>query len=515
MDTGMFDLLSDTSHLNALDFPVSDEMLASMEDICPGLFSGLGTTSVAPFQHVGPYQTGEFGSTPVDFSRCTPAPAVTSMLAPPPAQPMHNTGFPVGSSDSYPVTSAPGTYSQANGSVINEVTHTGGNVSSSTVNGTDGEGDLLASLLNSSSSDGMPGLPLNFNPNDPETIRLALEMMEGAGLDPAEYGLDDRGGVTLTTALASPAGSQDSFGSGDDSGVGLSPGSLGSSTPRDDDFLSEEVYKQLQVDPDLVHSLIMQNGSLVVDPSKVSPAPVQPEVAAQTVNLTNVGSPVGSVSSPVALELPNPPSPTASQISDEEYQAMANAMEMDQGEEVTLPTHGPKEGSDKKRKSCKKGKKAKATIDFQVVEDAFMPIVQRKMPKMTVAKLVKMPPDSFNTILDKCNLDELSIINMKEWRRRKKNKNAASIARKKKREVLEGLEAGKGDLVEELAKLQERVEKAEQGIAKWKPRALAAEQKAYAEGRALEVYHLMKKENDQEGMSRALNELAKLQGIQL
>ena len=70
-------------------------------------------------------------------------------------------------------------------------------------------------------------------------------------------------------------------------------------------------------------------------------------------------------------------------------------------------------------------------------------------------KLLDMPADSFNHLMDRSGLSENDMAYMKEWRRKGKNKMAAQIARKRKREEVDEMAAEVDSLKEELAMLKE------------------------------------------------------------
>lgn len=80
-------------------------------------------------------------------------------------------------------------------------------------------------------------------------------------------------------------------------------------------------------------------------------------------------------------------------------------------------------------------------------------------PNMSVTlerdKLLDMPADRFNHLLDRSGLSENDMAYMKEWRRKGKNKMAAQIARKRKREEVDEMAAEVDTLKEELAMLKE------------------------------------------------------------
>jgi len=70
-------------------------------------------------------------------------------------------------------------------------------------------------------------------------------------------------------------------------------------------------------------------------------------------------------------------------------------------------------------------------------------------------KLLSMPADRFNHLLDRSGLSENDVAYMKEWRRKGKNKMAAQQARKRKREEVDEMATEVNNLREELAMLRE------------------------------------------------------------
>jgi flagellar capping protein FliD len=98
---------------------------------------------------------------------------------------------------------------------------------------------------------------------------------------------------------------------------------------------------------------------------------------------------------------------------------------------------------------------------------------------ITRDKLIIMAVEDFNSLLDEANLTEIEIAFMKEWRRRGKNKMAAQIARKRKREELSELEDDMGTLHHKRDQLQQNVVDLTNLIASFKRRVEMAETKVY------------------------------------
>lgn len=98
---------------------------------------------------------------------------------------------------------------------------------------------------------------------------------------------------------------------------------------------------------------------------------------------------------------------------------------------------------------------------------------------ITRDKLVIMPVEDFNSLLDEALLTEIEVAFMKEWRRRGKNKMAAQIARKRKREELFELEDDMDSLRHKKAKLQQSVAKLNALIASYKRKVELGEKRIY------------------------------------
>ena len=94
-------------------------------------------------------------------------------------------------------------------------------------------------------------------------------------------------------------------------------------------------------------------------------------------------------------------------------------------------------------------------------------------------KLVSMPVEEFNALLDQTSLTEIEVAFMKEWRRRGKNKTAAQIARKRKRDELSELQMEIDELKFQKAELQRRAESMSTLVTSLKRKARAAENQIY------------------------------------
>ena len=98
---------------------------------------------------------------------------------------------------------------------------------------------------------------------------------------------------------------------------------------------------------------------------------------------------------------------------------------------------------------------------------------------VTRDKLVTMPVEDFNALLDQAELTEIEVAFMKEWRRRGKNKMAAQIARKRKRDELSELQDEIDQLQQQRSQLEQSAKSLMALIASVKGRAKAAENRIY------------------------------------
>ena len=98
---------------------------------------------------------------------------------------------------------------------------------------------------------------------------------------------------------------------------------------------------------------------------------------------------------------------------------------------------------------------------------------------ITRDKLVSMPVEEFNQLLEISHLTEIEIAFMKEWRRRGKNKTAAQVARKRKREEISELDEEVQGLRKQKVELQTKYDRLRSQIATLKERTIAAEDRVY------------------------------------
>ena len=130
------------------------------------------------------------------------------------------------------------------------------------------------------------------------------------------------------------------------------------------------------------------------------------------------------------------------------------------------------------------GAKAKSTILFGKHEDEIIHKLLAPQPgahnkPVSRDKLVSMPVEEFNQLLEQACLSEIEVAFMKEWRRRGKNKAAAQIARKRKREEVTDLEGEVKALRKQKAELNKKYDRLRSQIASLKKRSIAAEDRVY------------------------------------
>ena len=128
--------------------------------------------------------------------------------------------------------------------------------------------------------------------------------------------------------------------------------------------------------------------------------------------------------------------------------------------------------------------KSKSTILFGKHEDEIIHKLLAPQPgaqnkPVSRDKLVSMPVEEFNQLLEQACLSEIEVAFMKEWRRRGKNKAAAQIARKRKREEVTDLEGEVKALRKQKAELNKKYDRLRSQIASLKKRSMAAEDRVY------------------------------------
>ncbi|WP_062268396.1 hypothetical protein [Endozoicomonas arenosclerae] len=299
-----------------------------------------------------------------------------------------------------------------------------------------GSDDLLSGLINGGP---VPSLPHPTVSGDSELERMAMELVNSSGISFEELNGEINPMDLLTTAT-SPAGSDQSL----DSGVVVSPASFQTPSPSSvpnghsvDETVevTEEMIKQLANNPDLMDSLFTGACSLI----KQTQVPVAPTPALETTE----------------VEIPEP-RPIA------------------------------KAGKSKKPKSATyMGRSLEGVAEALIAAEA-----ARKSPingqivgkQVTKEKLANMPVDDFNKMLDDNKLDDIDVAVAKEWRRRNKNKSAAQVARKRKRDEAQSLQEEVDGLKKEKKELEEKLELLPGEIKQWKTKAQALEKEALAKG---------------------------------
>ena len=114
-----------------------------------------------------------------------------------------------------------------------------------------------------------------------------------------------------------------------------------------------------------------------------------------------------------------------------------------------------------------------------ILSKLVIPQLDKSAKPVTRDKLVSMPVEEFNALLDQTGLTEIEVAFMKEWRRRGKNKTAAQIARKRKRDELSELQMEIDELKYQKAELQRRAESMSALVASLKRKARATENHIY------------------------------------
>lgn len=94
-------------------------------------------------------------------------------------------------------------------------------------------------------------------------------------------------------------------------------------------------------------------------------------------------------------------------------------------------------------------------------------------------KLITIPVEEFNQLLDEAQLTEIEIAFMKEWRRRGKNKAAAQVARKRKREEVSGLDEEVQKMRHQKVELEKRCDQLQSLVRTLKERNMAAEDRLF------------------------------------
>ena len=117
--------------------------------------------------------------------------------------------------------------------------------------------------------------------------------------------------------------------------------------------------------------------------------------------------------------------------------------------------------------------------EAEIIRKLLRPHPGSSSKPVTRDKLVTMPVEDFNALLDEGGLTEIEIAVMKEWRRRGKNKMAAQIARKRKRDELSELQIEIDVLRRQRAQLKQSSNSLRATMTSFKRRAEAAEKRIY------------------------------------
>ena len=145
------------------------------------------------------------------------------------------------------------------------------------------------------------------------------------------------------------------------------------------------------------------------------------------------------------------------------------------------PAASPIEAPDK---TSEKGDRKNGVLLFgkhedEIIHKLLVPRPGVKGKPLTRDKLVSMPVEEFNHLLDLTRLSEIEVAFMKEWRRRGKNKTAAQVARKRKRDELVELDEEVEGLRQQKVGLQSKFDRIRSEIAALKERTMTAEDRVY------------------------------------
>ena len=102
-----------------------------------------------------------------------------------------------------------------------------------------------------------------------------------------------------------------------------------------------------------------------------------------------------------------------------------------------------------------------------------------KRKPITRDKLITIAVEEFNQLLEEAHLSEIEVAFMKEWRRRGKNKAAAQVARKRKREEVSGLDEEVQKMRQQKDELQKRYDHLRSLIESLKKRSSIAEDRIF------------------------------------
>ena len=128
--------------------------------------------------------------------------------------------------------------------------------------------------------------------------------------------------------------------------------------------------------------------------------------------------------------------------------------------------------------------KAKPTLLFgkhegEIIQKLLVANDNARSKPITRDKLITIPVEEFNQLLEEAQLSEIEVAFMKEWRRRGKNKAAAQIARKRKREEVSGLDEEVEKLRQQKVELQKNYDHLRSLVQSLKERSVAAEDRLF------------------------------------
>ena len=147
---------------------------------------------------------------------------------------------------------------------------------------------------------------------------------------------------------------------------------------------------------------------------------------------------------------------------------------------AALPTEPPVDKiSERGGERAKNGVLLFGKHEDEIIHKVLVPRPGVKGKPLKRDKLVSMPVEEFNHLLDLTQLSEIEVAFMKEWRRRGKNKTAAQIARKRKRDELVELDEEVEGLRQQKVGLQSKFDRIRSEIAALKERTMVAEDRVY------------------------------------
>ena len=128
--------------------------------------------------------------------------------------------------------------------------------------------------------------------------------------------------------------------------------------------------------------------------------------------------------------------------------------------------------------------KSKPTLLFgkhegEIIHKLLAPNIQSQKYPITRDTLITIPVEEFNQLLEQAELTEIEVAFMKEWRRRGKNKAAAQVARKRKREEVSDLDREVQDMRQQKNELEQKYNRLRSLVESLKKRTLAAEDKLF------------------------------------